>query len=156
MKINENSVVYKYLIGSNTKRRLRGYGKPVSLCPLFWEVVYHSLCWIGLFLLGTILISSALYSVGYGIALYVFHVTWGAHGFMNFGLFVWRVVGALAIAIGLYILIDEVIKPYFENKKSIKQDKPQNQSIIIEYIKAKHRKVCPLVELIREKDEDYD
>lgn len=156
MKVNRNSWHYKLMdhFDHNVISRL-DYNQSVTLCQYFWSLIGALFQSIGVVLLGigcTLMLSVIVFAVivapiNYLLTAYfgVVDITDGCGG-MLLVLF-W-------IVIPLFAGIEEYMRGNikgvpdwmrFSHKEVVKKEKKPN--LAWEYIKAKKRKVCPLIQL---------
>lgn len=148
MIISKNSWHYKLLTD-----KMFGFFNPVfydmdisrSLCIYFWQVILVIALRI---LLAIIVISPLHVLLAFGLDG---HVVTGSgildiFFFINFltGLIVSGLLG-LSIVLGSLKLIYWKIEEYLPEKKK-QEKKPKQPNILVEYIKAKKEKVCPMIE----------
>ncbi len=64
------------------------------------------------------------------------------------GLFLWTIVGLIADCLLIFVIGIHYINKYIISKipKREKQQKEKKPNILIEYLKAKKQKICPLIE----------
>ena len=139
MKIKRDSRYYKIM-----KTIYEPYGLPQNVCQLFWGTLFFSV----LVLVGVPFLLMLVLTISYLMLILPFEM-WGI---TNFGLvtvdnataflsmFWWVVAGW--ISIGVYRHSDN----YPAKQKSTDNDHTPN--IVIEYLKAKKQKLCPLVEYV--------
>lgn len=165
MKIKKNSFWFwlHESWGSGEYHELEYRGHAVSLCPYFWKgcsiLVFYVVCALAVTAVALFLLSmlfTLLVSPYLGIWLNNFIVT--------FNIMCWMVALIATILFGIVELLPASIKgdipwiptyisKYFpewksKEKKYRKMSEPEKQpNILVQYIKAKKSKWCPLIEL---------
>lgn len=146
MKINTNSWHYK-LVTLGGKERA-----PYTLCPYFWKGVWNlSIILFGIFIAGLI-----SWAMGESLSLLIFTklgltlspiIAVISSIILGLLLIVFVMSSLIAIAYGFYKLIS-----LFQEKRKkkwvndLEAGKNPESNVIIAYIKARKRKVCPILE----------
>lgn len=135
MKINENSWHFR-LVRFNSyykARDLREYGG--SFCSYFWSVVWAFLACTARFVLCLL--------IGWLFIYQPVSYLWAPTDEKLVMIILWVAAITIANLVGLMIFIKNKIP----KKKKIENKEP---NILVEYIRAKKQKFCPIIEIVKE------
>lgn len=128
------------------------FGKSLSnsLCGYFWQVVFAPIVAIGCTLIVSaiclLLATGAFYVSGAMVGPALAHFGILPDTFLDKGPFNWRFV-ILSIIIDLIIVAYFLVKNYIKKHKKVKNTTKQS-NIVIEFVKSKKQKICPLIKFI--------
>lgn len=154
MKVTKKSWHYKLATSVNTDVSYQlKHDYPVSLCQYFWSVVvagvgWFIMGWFALFLSWAFLTPLATFFVAFtgtdlGISFLAFSSKLGLGIFPLFWVLIPLIVGAVEWLNGNIKFAPDWMKLNIQRSPN-KEKKP---SLIVEWVKAKKAKVCPLVEV---------
>lgn len=159
MKVNKNSWHYKLMNYFNFDIivDLR-YGSNVTLCRYFWNVIGSIIALLGAITLG--ICATALASLVL-MAFVIAPISYLTQSYLGFGWDTASEIGVVMIWICWVVLpffvgLEDAIKgnmKVFPNWMKIKLPEPAPETkpnILVEYVKARKNKFCPLVELDKE------
>lgn len=135
MKINEKSWHFRLLQQTCYSKARRYQNNGGSLCGYFWSVVWELVCLASM----AFLMLGALWIFVYQPISYI----WAPDDDKFVIVMIWAIllgVGAASF-VGVYI-----------HKKLPKKDKNKTKepNILVEYIRAKKQKFCPIIEIVKE------
>lgn len=159
MKVNKNSWHYKLMNYFNFDiiDDLE-YGSNVTLCRYFWNTVGSIIVLLGAILVG-ICVAGLLSLVL--LAFVIAPISYLTQSYFGFGwdfatelgaLMIWIVWVGVPLCMGLEATVKGKIK-VFPNWMKVKLPEPvpnTKPNILVEYVKAKKNKFCPLIELDKE------
>lgn len=149
MNINKNSWHYKLV-----KNTFNNSGRiPTSLCPYFWSVVFRVVVYGAMAFLAVFLASNMLFEPMVSLGL---STVWAyiASFFASILMSATAVGVGIGVVLGIAWVYDHISewnsdRKYENAKKEIEDRKNGVQpSILSAFIKAKHRKICPMLNFV--------
>lgn len=138
MKVSRDSWHYKILMDEHKLKTRNG----VSLCLYFWMVVFNIFAWC---LIGVLAPAVACVFLGIvyltGYVWYFMVAGWfGVGSFDTNAIEMSFIINSIFLVIWIFSMFVR-----YNNKEKDKQKSSDN--LFVEYVKAKKRKVCPLIEV---------
>jgi len=163
MRINSNSWHYRL------NRDMYGSDVPKSLCPYFWATIFSIfvLSWLSLIIKAFDHVSLPRINIGLfrffekHRTVLPFLISGGLAGYGAISFFVYNdIFGIWNMALGSVLFVwskysTSILKRAFTSTYKI-PTKEKQPSIFKEYVKAKHHSVCPTLEFIDFKKEDFN
>jgi predicted neutral ceramidase superfamily lipid hydrolase len=116
---------------------MKGWTPSDSLCVYFWQVVFRFCC--------CLFVVAATVAPLVSVISYVTGTQDSSHILVQFYSYIGVIVGFFyGVALVTFIISSYIIRREAHKKTT----KPKQPSIIIEYIKAKKDKVCPMINFI--------
>ena len=144
IKLKRNSLVYRYINLGTSRFSPR---EPKSICSLFWAVVFATIAYICKTFIVTILILWAAWFVLYPILQFFVPMDQETMEFTATGsMLLWIFIGIGAFAYARQEMPNTLVIFRVGDNESTSEGEEKRPNWFFEWIKAKKRKVCPLIE----------
>lgn len=155
MIVSKNSWHYKLIMqwGSGDVPNILSYNESLSLCQYFWGVIRAILGLLVTIIMASVLFGGVAYVCIAPIALVFSAFTgiwWDIPKYYELGMFIliFAPITLLFAGIGATLFGPMKVFPkWFPVDKWVGMATPKKVNILVEWIKAKKSKVCPIIEL---------